>query len=265
MFIKIGERINSSRTTIARALETKDEAFIRREAALQKEAGAHMLDVNCAFNTKDEVKDMEWLVDIVQKETGLPLSIDSPNPEAVEVGLRRHRGKALVNSITLEKGRSDSILPLIKKYKAGIIVLTIDESGMPETAEQRAKMAKDALSLIRSHGIPGEDLYVDPLVRPISSEPKQALEAINAVKLIKAAGGIKLTCGLSNVSFGLPDRSMLNAVFLAMMLAAGLDAAILDPLNKKIDAILKAAAALLGDDEFCMEYIKSYRAGKLSW
>ncbi|MDP3790395.1 MAG: dihydropteroate synthase, partial [Candidatus Omnitrophota bacterium] len=113
MFIKIGERINSSRTTIARALESKDEAFIRREAALQKAAGAHILDVNCAFNTKDEIKDMEWLVDIVQKETGLPLSIDSPDPEAVEAGLSRHKGKALVNSITLEKGRRDVILPLV--------------------------------------------------------------------------------------------------------------------------------------------------------
>lgn len=262
MFIKIGERINSSRTTIARALESKDEAFIRREAALQKAAGADILDVNCAFNTKDEIKDMEWLVDIAQKETGLPLSIDSPDPKTVEAGLSRHKGKALVNSITLEKGRRDVILPLVKKYKAGIIVLTIDENGMPETAGQRADMAKCALDLVKSYGIPAEDLYVDPLVRPISSEPCQALEVINAVKLIKSTTGIKLTCGLSNVSFGLPDRSMLNAVFLAMMLAAGLDGAILDPLNKKIDAVLKTSAALLGDDEFCMEYIKNFRAGK---
>jgi len=265
MFIKIGERINSSRRAIARALESKDEAFIRREAALQKKAGAHMLDVNCAFNTKDEIKDMEWLVGIVQKETGgLPLSIDSPNPEAIEAGLRAHKGKALVNSITLEKGRRDAILPLVKKYKAGIIVLTIDEKGMPETAEERTDLAKKALDLVKNYGIPGADLYVDPLVRPISSEPKQALEVIKAVKSIKSSSDIKLTCGLSNISFGLPDRSMLNAVFLAMMLAAGLDAAILDPLNKKIDAILKTSAALLGDDEFCMEYIKSYREGGLS-
>ncbi|MDP3790280.1 MAG: dihydropteroate synthase, partial [Candidatus Omnitrophota bacterium] len=249
-----------------RALESKDEAFIRREAALQKAAGASMLDVNCAFNTKDEAKDMEWLVDIVQKETGLPLSIDSPDPGTVEAGLRCHKGKALVNSITLEKGRQDAILPLVKKYKAGIIVLTIDENGMPETAGERLEMAKRALDIVKTHGISSEDLYVDPLVRPISSEPGQALEVINAVKLIKStsSGEIKLSCGLSNVSFGLPDRSMLNAVFLAMMLAAGLDAAILDPLNKKIDAILKTSSALLGDDEFCMEYIKSFRAGKLS-
>lgn len=264
MFTKIGERINSSRASIARALEAKNEAFIRREAALQKAAGAHMLDVNCAFNAKDEIRDMEWLVDIVQRETGLPLSIDSPNPEAVEAGLRRHKGKALINSITLEKGRYDAILPLVKKYKAGIIVLTIDEKGMPQTAVERLDMATRALDLVKGYGIPGEDLYVDPLVRPISSEPGQALEVINSARLIKSSSEIKLTCGLSNVSYGLPERSMLNAVFLAMMLAAGLDAAILDPLNNKIDAVLKTSAALLGDDEFCMEYIKSYRAGKVS-
>ncbi len=265
MFIKIGERINSSRETIARALLAKDEAFIRREAALQKNAGAHMLDVNCALNTKNEVKDMEWLVGIVQDETGLPLSIDSPNPEAVEAGLRRHNGKALVNSITLEKGRRDAILPLVKKYKAGIVVLTISEKGMPDTAEERLDMAKAASEFVKTSGISEEDLYVDPLVRPISSEPKQAAEVIRGVKLIKTSTDIKLTCGLSNISFGLPDRSMLNAVFLAMMLQAGLDAAILDPLNKKIDAILRTSAALLGDDEFCMEYIKSYREGRLSF
>ncbi len=265
MFIKIGERINSSRETIARALLAKDEALIRREAKLQKEAGALMLDVNCAFNTKDEVKDMEWLVGIVQDETGLPLSIDSPNPVAIEAGLRRHKGKALVNSITLEKERADIILPLVKKYKASIIVLTMDESGMPHTALGRLDMAKKAASLLAERGIKKEDLYIDPLVRPIASEPNQALEVIKSVELIKSATGAKITCGLSNVSFGLPHRSMLNAVFLAMMLSAGLDAAILDPLNKKIDAILKVSAALLGEDEFCRDYIKNYREGKLSF
>jgi 5-methyltetrahydrofolate--homocysteine methyltransferase len=265
MFIKIGERINSSRETIARALQAKDEAFVRREARLQKEAGSQMLDVNCAFNTKDEVKDMEWFVKIVQEETGLPLSIDSPNPDAIEAGLRRHRGKALINSITLEKGRSVAILPLVKKYKAAVIVLTMDENGMPHTAEARLDMAKKAVSLLETYGIPHSDLYIDPLVRPIASEPNQALEVIKSVVLIKSATGAKLSCGLSNVSFGLPDRHMLNAVFLAMMLSVGLDAAILDPLNKKINAILKASAALLGEDEFCREYIKSYREGKLSF
>lgn len=263
MFIKIGERINSSREPIKEALLSKDEALIRREARLQKKAGASMLDVNCAFNTKNEPEDMEWLVAITQDETGLPLSIDSPNPHAIEAGLRRHKGKALVNSITLDRERAGIILPLVKKYKASVIILAMDEKSMPHDANGRLDMANNAVSLAMSCGIEKSDLYIDPLVRPISSEQGQALEVIKSAGLIKSATGAKLICGLSNISFGLPNRSALNAVFLAMMLSAGLDAAIFDPLDKKVDAVLRSSAALLGEDEFCMEYIKSYREGRL--
>ncbi len=263
MFIKIGERINSSRPPIARALRSKDEAFIRKEARLQKEAGAAMLDINCAVDSKDEARDMEWLAGIVQKETGLPLSIDSPNPKAIEAGLRKHKGKALVNSVTVEKGRADSILPFVKKYNAQVIILTMDEKGMPATAGDRASLAERALKLAEGHHISKQDIYIDPLIRPISSEQKQAFEVIESVKLIKAKYGLKVICGLSNVSFGLPERSTLNSVFLAMMLGAGLDAAILDPTDKKIKAVLRASDALLAGDDFCKEYLKSYRSGEL--
>lgn len=262
-FIKIGERINSSRKPIARALEAKDETFIRKEAKLQKEAGAHMLDVNCAFNSKDEAADMKWLVEVVQIETGLPLSIDSPNPEAIEAGLRKHKGKALINSITLEEKKAETILPLAKKYNAQVIILIMDEKGMPSTADERLELAGKALELAKEHGISNDDIYIDLLVKAISSEPKQGLEVIEAVKSIKSKYNLKVICGLSNVSFGLPERSILNSVFLAMMLSAGLDAAILDPTNQKIKAVLKTSEALLGRDEFCREYIKSFRAGEL--
>lgn len=265
MFLKIGERINSSREPIAHALQLKDETLIRKEAKLQKEAGADMLDVNCAFNSKDEASDMEWLVKIVQDETNLPLSIDSPNPKAIEAGLCRHKGKALVNSVTLEKKSREAILPLVKKYNAQVIVMTMDEKGMPSTAGERVRMAEKALKLTGEYGIPKENIYVDSLVRTISSEPKQALEVIESVRLIKSKFNLKVICGLSNISFGLPERGLLNAVFLAMMLNVGLDAAILDPVNKKIRAVLKALDALLGTDDFCMEYIKSYRRGELSF
>jgi len=264
MFIIVGERINSSRKPIAAALQSKDRPFIRKEAGLQKGAGASMLDVNCAFNSKDEVSDMEWLVRIVQEETGsLPLSIDSPNAKAIEAGLRQHKGKALINSITLEKDRAEAILPIVKKYNADVIVLVMDEKGMPSTAGESIKLVERAIKLTQKHGIPAENLYIDPLVRPISSEPKQALEVLEAVKLIRSEYKIKTICGLSNISFGLPERSTLNSVFLAMMLNAGLDAAILDPLNKKIKAVLKASDALLARDDFCKEYIKSFRSGEL--
>lgn len=265
MFLKIGERINSSRKTIAQALEKKDEAFIRQEARLQKKAGALMLDVNCAFNSKNEVSDMEWLVKIVQEETGLSLSIDSPNTKVIEAGLRLHKGKAIINSITLEKEKAKAVLPLAKKYNAKVIVLTMDEKGMPKTSGERVAMAERVLNLVGEYSMSAEDIYVDPLIRPISSEATQALEVINSIKLIKSRLNLKLICGLSNVSFGLPARAMLNSVFLAMILSAGLDAAILDPISKEIKAVLRTSEALLGRDNFCMEYIKSYRAGELSF
>ncbi|MBL7071210.1 MAG: dihydropteroate synthase [Candidatus Omnitrophica bacterium] len=263
MFIKIGERINSSRKPVARALAAKDETFIKKEAAIQKDAGAQMLDINCAFNSKDEAFDIEWAIRTAQGETGLPVSIDSPNPEAIEAGLKIHKGKALVNSITLEKNKAEAILPIVKKYGAQVIILTMDESGMPSTAEERAGLAGRALELSKKHGIAPEDIYIDPLVRAISSEAGQGIEVIESVRLIKSRHGLKTICGLSNISFGLPERSTLNAVFLSMMLISGLSAAILDPTNKRIRASLKASAALLGRDEYCKDYIKSFREGLL--
>lgn len=265
MFIRIGERINSSRKPIARALETKDEAFIRKEARLQKEAGSDMLDVNCACNSKNETADMKWLVKTVQKETGLPLSIDSPDPKVIEAALLEHKGRALVNSTTLEKNKVKTILPLVKKYNADVIILTLDERGMPSNARERVDMAERAIKSAKEYDIPPGNIYIDPLARAISSESKQGSEVIESVKLIKAKYRMKIICGLSNISFGLPNRGVLNAVFLAMMLSAGLDAAILDPVDKKIKAVLKASEALLGRDEFCMEYIKSHRRGELNF
>jgi len=263
MFLKIGERINSSRKDIAAALKARDEAAIRKEARLQKEAGADMLDVNCAFNSKDEPADMGWLVELVQNETGLPLSIDSPNPKALESGLRRHKGRALINSATLERSKLDSILPLAKNYDADIIILTMDEKGMPSTEDGRLALAKKALDTAKAHGIRKERLYIDPLVRPVSSEQRQGLEVIKSVRAIKSRFEARTICGLSNVSFGLPARTALNSVFLTMLLSAGLDAAILDVSEKKIKTAIRAAEALLGRDNFCTEYLKSYRSGEI--
>ena len=261
----VGERINSSRNTIGRALEERDEAFIIREAQIQKDAGANMLDVNCALNTKDEVSDMQWLVKLVQNNVDIPLSIDSPNPDAIGAGLSKHKGTALINSVTLEPDRVRSIMPFAKKFNAKLIVLLIDENGMPETAQDRLKMAKRALEMAKEYNVPTDNIFIDPLIRPISSEPSQAFEVIKSVRLLRAELNLKSICGLSNVSYGLPDRSILNSVYLAMMLSAGLEGAILDPVNKKISIMLKASNAILGKDEYCVEYIKSFREGNLKF
>jgi len=264
MLTIVGERINSSRKTITDAISQRNAEFIKKEGSLQKAAGAALLDVNCAFNTENEIGDMEWLIEILQSHTGLPLSLDSPNPDVIERGLKMHKGKALINSVTLENAKMERILPLAAEFKSMVIVLAMDERGVPENTEQRLKAAQKTLKKIGNFGIRNEDVFIDPLLRPISSEPKQANEAIESIKLIKAETGLKLICGLSNVSYGLPERSLLNGVALAVMMASGLDAAIMDPSNKRTGAILKAANALLGNDEFSMDYIASYRSGMLN-
>ncbi|MBN1872537.1 MAG: dihydropteroate synthase [Candidatus Omnitrophica bacterium] len=260
----VGERINSSRSAIGRAIENRDSSLIKKEAMNQRKAGAHMLDVNCALKSKNEADDMAWLVSLVQHETNLPLSIDSPNPEVIEAGLSNHTGKAIINSVTLEGERVKAVMPIAKKYDAFLIILLMNEKGMPKSADERLDMARTAKQLSRDYAIPAENIYIDPLIRPISSEPEQAREVIKSVRMIKKELNLKLICGLSNVSYGLPERSTLNAVYLSMMMSAGLDAAILDPTNKKIKSIIKVANALLGKDEYCMEYLRSYRAGEIA-
>lgn len=261
--IVIGERINTTRKSIGAAVEKKDAEFIQNEAKKQETAGAHYIDVNCGTRIKDEVGDMEWLVNTIQEATDLPLCIDSPNHKALNKGLSLVKKKAIVNSITGEKDRIELILPLVKKYKASVVALTMDESGMPESAQQRYDIAARILEEVKKEGVEEEDVYFDLLVRPISTEPKQAVEFLEALRKIKTLGKVNFTCGLSNISFGLPQRQVVNAIFLSMAMANGLNSAIIDPANKLIMASIYTAESILGQDEYCMNYITVAREGKL--
>lgn len=259
----VGERINTTRKSIAEAVEKKDAEFIQAEARKQVEAGAQYLDVNCGTRIKNEVADMEWLVNTIQEVVDVPLCIDSPNPAAIEKGLSLAKKKALVNSITGEKTRIEQILPLVKEHGAAVVALTMDEGGMPETAAQRYEIASRILEQVSREGLKEEDLYFDPLVRPVSTEPKQAVEFLNALRSIKTLGQVNIICGLSNISFGLPNRKLINAVFLSMAVSYGLNSAIIDPTDKLMMASIYAAQALLGQDEYCMNYITASREGRL--
>lgn len=260
----VGERINTSRKSILEAVEKRDSGFIEEEAVRQVEAGANLIDINAGNLMERESSSLEWLVNTVQAVVDTPLCLDSPNPQAIEAALKLHRGKALVNSITAEKERVKAILPLVKKYKASVVALTMDEKGMPETGEERVEIANHLLETCKSYGLAPEDVYFDPLVRPIGTEAKQGLAVLQAIKGITSLGeGVHTICGLSNISFGLPQRHLLNRTFLTMALAAGLDAVILDPSDKHLMATLKAAEALLGKDEFCLKYITASREGEL--
>jgi 5-methyltetrahydrofolate--homocysteine methyltransferase len=260
----IGERINSTRKTIQEALEKKDASFIREEALKQFKAGANYIDINCGNPDESrEIENLTWVIELVQKTVEAPLCIDSSSVRVLEKGLTLCKKPPMINSTTGEKERLDRILPLAKKCKAGLIALTNDEKGMPKTAEDRIKVAEYILNEAKKAGVPEEDIYFDCLVRPVSAEPDQALEFLRAVTLVKKLGRVKTACGLSNVSFGLPQRKLINSTFLSMAIYAGLDAAIIDPTDARIMTSLFAAEALIGKDEYCMNYITAARESRL--
>jgi 5-methyltetrahydrofolate--homocysteine methyltransferase len=260
----VGERINGTRAEIARAISERDAEFIKKEARIQVDAGAEMLDINAGTHPKTEVEDLKWLVEVVQGEVDTPLAIDSANSEALAAGLSVHRGKALINSITAEEERFRAALPLIKKYDASVVALTMAGTIMPESAQGRVAIAEDLIQRFAAAGIPQEKIYFDPLVRPVATEGAQGRAVLEAVREIKEKfPGARTICGLSNVSFGLPRRGLLNRTFLAMLLASGLDAAIIDPTDKGMMAAIFASRALLGQDEYSLKYIDAQRKGLL--
>jgi 5-methyltetrahydrofolate--homocysteine methyltransferase len=261
----IAERINATRKGIRQALLARDEALIRKEAREQAAAGAAWLDVNAAADPERELELMEWLLEVVQAEVKIPLAIDSASPAVIEAGLKRHRnGQALVNSITLETGRYEKVLPLVRESGAAVIGLALDDRGIGKTAADRLQAVERMVEEVNRHRIPLSDLYVDPMVLTVSSDQGSGRLALEALHQIKARWPeVKTTAGLSNVSFGLPGRPLLNRTFLAMLLAAGLDSAIVDPLDKKLMSAVRAAETLLGQDPYCGNYLKAFRAGGL--
>lgn len=264
--IIIGERINSTRKSISEAIRSRNAAFILKEADIQRLAGAEFIDVNCAVTSGDEVQDIDWVVSVIQSEIpDASICIDSPNYLAIDRALKVYKGKGgiLINSITADDDRIGAILPLAMEYGAYVVALTMTERGMPDTAQERFEIAAVIMEKVRQRGFKPERLYFDPLIRPVSTEPGQAAEFLKSIPLIKSLGSARTICGLSNISYGLPRRSIINSSFLSMAVQAGLDAAILDPTDANIISTVRASRALLGQDEYCGEYIKAFREGKL--
>ena len=263
--IIIGERINSTRAHIQEAMKARNAAFILKEAKKQIATGANYLDINCAMSLGDEVQDIDWMISVVQSEMpDVSICLDSPNYLAVKKGLEVYKAKGglFINSITGEQSRIDHIVPLAVQYNTKLIALTMGADRMPNTAEDRFKIAKDIISKVGEKGFKVENIYFDPLIRPISTEPEQAKEFLRSIPMIKSLGA-RTVCGLSNISYGLPDRKVINATFLAMAIQSGLDAAILDPTEKQVMSSAAAARALMCEDEYCGEYIKAFREGRL--
>ncbi|HWQ29758.1 MAG TPA: homocysteine S-methyltransferase family protein [Negativicutes bacterium] len=259
----IGERINpTGKKKLKEALVRSDMDYILREAVAQRDAGAHMLDVNVGLPEIDEKAMMVKAVKEIQGVVNLPLQLDSVRPEVIEAAARVCNGRPIVNSVNGELKVMEALFPIIKKYGCLVVALTLDEKGIPEKAEERLKIAEKIVGKAAEYGISREDIIVDCLVLTASAQQKEVQETIKAVALVKEKLGVKTTLGVSNVSFGLPERELLNRTFLAMALNAGLDAPILNPMAEEMVRTLKAYNVLWNIDRESRDYIKSFSAGE---
>jgi len=259
--VVIGERINpTGHRRLARALEAGDFSFVAREAQAQVEAGAEVIDINVGLPGLNEPKALASAVEAVAKVVGVPLCLDSANPEALEVALAACPGRPLVNSVSGEEASLATVLPLVAERSTAVIGLCMDEGGVPSDVEGRLEIAKRIIGRVEALGIPRQDVVIDCLVTAVSVDQRAALVTLEAMRRVREELGVNLTLGCSNISFGLPDRMALNVVFLAMALAAGLTCAIVDPTHPEIMKAIWAANLLLGRDEFAMRYIAHYRS-----
>lgn len=265
MFI-IGERINSTRKPVKEALERRDVEFFQREAKAQAEAGASAIDLNAAAVVGQENELLPWLIDIVQNTVSTPLCVDTPSAEAARIGLECVKTKPVyLNSISAEKARYEAFLPLVKEFDARVVALCADDSkGMARSAEDKLSIAEGLLNNLAGEGVPLENVYVDPLVFPVGTDSRSGKALLDAIQgIMEKFPNTHTVVGLSNASYGLPLRKLLNGTLLAMAIGVGLDGAILDPLDAAIMSTVYAAEAVIGRDDFCAEYIGAYRDGKL--
>src|SRR5690554_2776198 len=259
-FCIIGERINpTGRKKLAEEMAAGDFSTVERDALAQVEAGAHMLDVNAGIPLADEPKILAETVKLVQSLTDVPLSIDSSVVAALESGLSVYQGKALVNSVTGEEERLEAVLPLVAKHGAAVVAITNDETGISEDPDRRFEVAKRIVDRAADHGIPREDIVVDPLVMPIGAVPSAGRQVLHLIRRLREELRVNTTDGASNISFGLPHRAGINAAFLAMAIGAGLTSAITNPLESEIMGAIKAADVLTGNDRDCAAWIRRHR------
>ena len=259
-FTIIGERINpTGRKSLAREMAAGNYERVVSDALAQVEAGAQMLDVNAGIPLADEPAILATAIQKVQAVTDVPISIDSSVVAALESGLAAYEGKALVNSVTGEEERLESVLPLIKKYGAAVIGISNDETGISEDPEVRFAVAKKIVERAQDHGIPKEDVLIDPLVMPVGAMRYAGRQVFQILRRVREELGVNTVCGASNVSFGLPNRDPLNATFLAMAIANGLTSAITNPLESEIMQAIQAANVMMGNDENCEAWILANR------
>ncbi len=267
----IGENINATGKKIAEAIRTRNSSFLQELALAQ--VAADYLDVNVGGgkgSTEQEIEDMKWLIDIVCEVTDKPIVVDSANPEVIEAGLEqgislraeRSNRVVMINSVNAEKAKLEAIGPLAAKYQVGVIALAMDDNGIPPRVEERIRACDTILEGLSYYNIPAKKIYFDPLVLPIGVDTTQGQVTLKTLEQIKARyPEAKTTVGLSNISYGLPQRVAINDVFLLMLMYAGLDSVIVNPLRSSTIGSIKLGEMLIGKDAHCKGYLKAYRRG----
>lgn len=259
-FCIIGERINpTGRKLLAAEMAIGNYSRVESDALAQVEAGAHMLDVNAGIPLADEPRILAECIQLVQSLTDVPLSIDSSIVEALEAGLEVYQGRPLVNSVTGEEERLESVLPLVKKYDAAVVAISNDETGISEDPDVRYEVAKKIVERAEDHGISRNDVVVDPLVMPIGAIGLAGRQVFRIVQRLREELKVNTTCGASNISFGLPNRNGLNSAFLTMAIGAGMTSAITSPLHPEIMNSIMAADVMMGTDRECRRWISKFR------
>jgi 5-methyltetrahydrofolate--homocysteine methyltransferase len=264
MFEVIGERINTSRKNVQNAVANRDADYIIDDVKKQQEAGATYIDVNAGARIGHEAEDMKWLLDTIQPVVTVPLTLDSPDPAVLEMAFEMVKNTPMINSISLEKERFEAMIPFLDGKDCKIIALCMDDSGMPGSSDDIIGRADTIVNELNKIGFATGSIYLDPLVQPISTDSNKGVMVLDAVREIKAKyPDVHITGGLSNISYGLPQRHIINRTFITLMMDAGMDSAIIDPLDAKIMAGIKTADMLLGNDAYCGNFLKGVRAGTI--
>lgn len=258
--IIIGEKINGSIPSVSKAIAAKDSDFIQGLAKSQTEAGADFIDVCASVKDEIELETMKWLIDLVQDVTDTPIAVDSPNAAICAQAIKFCNKPGLVNSVSLEGDKIAQVFPVIADTDWQCAALLCDDTGIPKTAQKRIEIFNTLLEQAAEYGIKPSRLHIDPLVEMLCTSEEGVLMILDVIREIKKiAPDVHVTGAMSNVSFNLPYRKIVNMGFTVLAMQAGLDSAILDPLNRDLRGIIYATEALLGDDEYCMEYIEAYR------
>ncbi|MDR0843197.1 MAG: methyltetrahydrofolate cobalamin methyltransferase [Acidobacteriota bacterium] len=260
--IIIGEKINGSIPSVAKAIAEKNEEWIKNLAVAQSKAGATFIDVCASVEDSIEVETLKWLVDLVQSVTDTPIALDSPNPKSLVAAMPFCKRPGLVNSISGEGSKADIILPAISGTKWEVVALLNDDTGIPKTAEDRLRVFDKLMELAKKYDIAPARFHIDPLVEMLCTSEDGINMLVEVMAEIKRRQPtIHITGAVSNISFNLPGRKLINQAFAVLAMSAGLDSSIFDPLNKDLLGMIYATEALLGRDEYCMEYIGAFRQG----